>query len=66
MRYSRPDLLIRTAGEKNKQFSLWQNCLYRNYGFTNVLWPDFTEKDLWQAIYEYQQRDRRFGGLSHK
>lgn len=61
-----PDLLIRTAGEKRiSNFLLWQ-IAYTELWFTNVLWPDFTEKDLWQAIYEYQQRDRRFGGLSHK
>lgn len=59
-----PDLLIRTAGEKRiSNFLLWQ-IAYTELWFTDVLWPDFTEKDLWQAIYEYQQRDRRFGGLS--
>ncbi|NLB87673.1 MAG: isoprenyl transferase [Syntrophomonadaceae bacterium] len=61
-----PDLLIRTAGEKRiSNFLLWQ-IAYTELWFTDVLWPDFTEKDLWQAIYEYQQRDRRFGGLSLK
>lgn len=61
-----PDLLIRTAGEKRiSNFLLWQ-IAYSELWFTDVLWPDFTEKDFWQAIYDYQQRDRRFGGLSLK
>lgn len=61
-----PDLLIRTAGEKRiSNFLLWQ-IAYSELWFTDVLWPDFTEEDLWQAIYDYQQRDRRFGGLSVK
>ncbi len=61
-----PDLLIRTAGEKRiSNFLLWQ-IAYSELWFTEVLWPDFTEQDLWQAIYDYQQRDRRFGGLSPK
>lgn len=61
-----PDLLIRTAGEKRiSNFLLWQ-IAYSELWFTDTLWPDFTEQDLWQAIYDYQQRDRRFGGLSLK
>lgn len=61
-----PDLLIRTAGEKRiSNFLLWQ-IAYSELWFTKVLWPDFTEGDLWKAIYDYQQRDRRFGGLSLK
>ncbi len=61
-----PDLLIRTAGEKRiSNFLLWQ-IAYSELWFTDVLWPDFTEGDLWKAIYDYQQRDRRFGGLSLK
>lgn len=61
-----PDLLIRTAGEKRiSNFLLWQ-IAYSELWFTDILWPDFTEKDLWEAIYDYQQRNRRFGGLSSK
>lgn len=61
-----PDLLIRTADEKRiSNFLLWQ-IAYSELWFTDVLWPDFTEQELWQAIYDYQQRDRRFGGLSLK
>jgi undecaprenyl diphosphate synthase len=59
-----PDLLIRTAGEMRlSNFLLWQ-IAYAELWFTDVLWPDFTRDDLMQAIYDYQQRTRRFGGLN--
>lgn len=59
-----PDLLIRTAGEMRlSNFLLWQ-IAYTELWFTDVLWPDFTREDLMQAIYDYQQRNRRFGGLN--
>ncbi|MGQ9632644.1 MAG: isoprenyl transferase [Bryobacteraceae bacterium] len=59
-----PDLLIRTSGEMRiSNFLLWQ-IAYAEIYVTNVLWPDFTRKDLLAAILDYQQRDRRFGGLS--
>jgi len=58
-----PDLLIRTSGEMRiSNFLLWQ-IAYAEIYVTNVLWPDFTRKDLLAAILDYQQRDRRFGGL---
>ncbi|HHW62222.1 MAG TPA: isoprenyl transferase [Syntrophomonadaceae bacterium] len=61
-----PDLLIRTAGEMRiSNFLLWQ-IAYSEIVVTNVLWPDFRKNDLLAAIAEYQKRDRRFGGLSHK
>ncbi|MBC7360742.1 MAG: isoprenyl transferase [Candidatus Aminicenantes bacterium] len=60
-----PDLLIRTSGEMRlSNFLLWQ-CAYTELWITPVLWPDFRRKDLFQAIIEYQKRERRFGGLNH-
>lgn len=57
------DLLIRTSGEvRLSNFLLWQ-CAYAEMIFTQVAWPDFDEKQLHHCIEEYQQRDRRFGGL---
>ena len=57
-----PDLLIRTSGEQRlSNFMLWQMA-YTEFYFTDVLWPDFTKKDLAAAIEYYGQRDRRFGG----
>lgn len=59
-----PDLLIRTAGEMRvSNFLLWQ-IAYTELWFSDVLWPDFSREDLMQAIYDYQQRSRRFGGLN--
>lgn len=56
-----PDLLIRTGGEKRLSgFLPWQS-IYSELYFTDVLWPDFSEKDLDEAIRDYQQRTRRFG-----
>ncbi|HZK42799.1 MAG TPA: isoprenyl transferase [Syntrophomonadaceae bacterium] len=61
-----PDLLIRTAGEKRiSNFLLWQ-IAYSELWFTETLWPDFTKQEFYQAIYDFQQRDRRFGGISPK
>ncbi|MCR5088692.1 MAG: di-trans,poly-cis-decaprenylcistransferase [Oscillospiraceae bacterium] len=58
-----PDLLIRTGGEQRiSNFLLWQ-CAYSEFYFTDVLWPDFTPKELDKAIAVYQQRDRRYGGV---
>ena len=60
------DLLIRTSGEQRiSNFLLWQ-IAYAELYFTNVLWPDFTKKDLYQAIIEYQKRERRFGKTSEQ
>ena len=57
-----PDIILRTAGEKRlSNFLLWQ-CAYSEFIYTDVLWPDFSEKDLDNAITEYNTRKRNFGG----
>jgi undecaprenyl diphosphate synthase len=61
-----PDLLIRTGGEyRISNFLLWQMA-YTEFYFTDILWPDFREPDLLEAIAEYQQRERRFGRTSEQ
>jgi undecaprenyl diphosphate synthase len=58
-----PDLLIRTSGEMRiSNFLLWQ-IAYSEIYFTPTFWPDFRRKHLLEAILEYQQRDRRYGGI---
>jgi undecaprenyl diphosphate synthase len=58
-----PDLLIRTSGElRISNFMLWQ-LAYSELFFTNVYWPDFSENHFYEAIYEYQRRARRYGGV---
>jgi undecaprenyl diphosphate synthase len=60
------DLLIRTSGEHRiSNFLLWQ-IAYAELYFTDVLWPDFKEKDLHEAIISYQKRERRFGKTSEQ
>ena len=60
------DLLIRTSGEHRiSNFLLWQIC-YAEFYFTDVLWPDFKENDLYEAIISYQKRERRFGKTSEQ
>ncbi|MDQ2844169.1 MAG: isoprenyl transferase [Acidobacteriota bacterium] len=59
-----PDLLIRTSGEMRvSNFLLWQ-IAYAELYVTETLWPDFTRLELLEAIADYQNRDRRFGGLT--
>ena len=61
-----PDLLIRTSGEKRiSNFLLWQ-VAYTELHFTTVLWPDFKKDDLFTAVIDYQQRERRFGKTSEQ
>ncbi|MDD2983095.1 MAG: isoprenyl transferase [Crocinitomicaceae bacterium] len=61
-----PELLIRTSGEQRlSNFLLWQ-CAYTEFYFTDVLWPDFKENDLYQAVINYQHRERRFGKVSEQ
>lgn len=56
-----PDLVIRTSGEyRISNFLLWQSA-YAEYYFTDVLWPDFHEKELHKALHDYEKRSRRFG-----
>lgn len=58
-----PDLLIRTSGEQRlSNYLLWQSA-YTELYFTDVLWPDFDEKELRKAIEYYADRDRRFGSV---
>ncbi|MSP85486.1 MAG: isoprenyl transferase [Flavobacteriaceae bacterium] len=60
------DLLIRTSGEyRISNFLLWQ-IAYAELYFTDVLWPDFKETDLYDAIISYQKRERRFGKTSEQ
>ncbi|MBN1501426.1 MAG: di-trans,poly-cis-decaprenylcistransferase [Spirochaetes bacterium] len=57
------DLMIRTSGEyRLSNFLLWQ-IAYAELIFVDVLWPDFGKKDLYNAVIEYQKRDRRYGGI---
>jgi undecaprenyl diphosphate synthase len=59
-----PDLLVRTSGEMRvSNFLLWQ-IAYSEILVTPVLWPDFGELDLYEAVFEYQRRERRFGRVT--
>lgn len=61
-----PELLIRTSGEyRVSNFLLWQ-IAYAELYFTPKLWPDFRKEDLYEAIYSYQSRERRFGMTSEQ
>jgi undecaprenyl diphosphate synthase len=61
-----PELLIRTSGEiRISNFLLWQ-IAYSELYFTSKLWPDFRKEDLYEAILEYQNRERRFGKTSQQ
>ena len=58
------DLMIRTSGEyRTSNFLLWQ-LAYSEMWFTDTLWPDFTRTDMAKAIYDYQNRTRRYGGAT--
>jgi undecaprenyl diphosphate synthase len=58
-----PDVLVRTSGEyRTSNFLLWE-AAYSELVFTDVLWPDFRRGDLFAAVREYQQRERRFGAI---
>lgn len=60
------DLVIRTSGEHRiSNFLLWQ-IAYAEFYFTDVLWPDFSEENLYEAIISYQKRERRFGKTSEQ
>jgi len=61
-----PELLIRTSGENRiSNFLLWQ-IAYAELYFTDVLWPDFRKENLYDALLDYQQRERRFGKTSEQ
>ena len=61
-----PELMIRTSGEcRISNFLLWQMA-YTELYFTDVLWPDFDEQTFYEAIFEYQKRERRFGKTSEQ
>jgi len=61
-----PDLMIRTSGEQRiSNFLLWQ-LAYSELYFTEVLWPDFRKEHLYEAIINYQNRERRFGKTSEQ
>ena len=56
------DLVIRPSGEQRlSNFLLWQ-AAYSEFWYSDVLWPDFTEQDLAEALHAYENRNRRFGG----
>jgi undecaprenyl diphosphate synthase len=58
-----PDIIIRPSGEQRlSNFLLWQ-CAYSEFWTSNIKWPDFKKEHLYKAISDYQNRDRRFGGL---
>jgi undecaprenyl diphosphate synthase len=59
-----PELLIRTSGERRiSNFLLWQ-LAYTELYFTPVLWPDYRKEHFYEAIIDYQRRERRFGKVS--
>lgn len=64
--YPDPDLMIRTSGEQRiSNFLLWQMA-YTELYFTEVLWPDFKKEDLYNAIFNFQNRERRYGMISEQ
>lgn len=61
-----PELLIRTSGENRiSNFLLWQ-IAYSELYFTELFWPDFNKEELYKALYNYQNRERRFGKISEQ
>lgn len=61
-----PELMIRTSGEMRiSNFLLWQ-LAYSELHITDILWPDFRKDNLWQALIDYQNRERRFGKISEQ
>jgi undecaprenyl diphosphate synthase len=58
-----PDIIIRPSGEQRlSNFLLWQ-CAYSEFWYSDINWPDFKKENLHKAIYDFQNRDRRFGGV---
>ena len=61
-----PELMIRTSGEiRISNFLMWQ-LAYSELHFTPIFWPDFKKEDFYQAVYEFQNRERRFGMVSEQ
>jgi undecaprenyl diphosphate synthase len=61
-----PELMIRTSGElRISNFLLWQ-AAYAEFYFTDTLWPDFGKDDFYNAIIDFQKRERRFGKTSEQ
>jgi undecaprenyl diphosphate synthase len=61
-----PELMIRTSGETRiSNFLLWQ-LAYAELYFTELFWPDFNKEELYKALYNYQNRERRFGKTSEQ
>jgi undecaprenyl diphosphate synthase len=61
-----PDLMIRTSGEMRiSNFLLWQMA-YTELYISEILWPDFSKENLYEAIIDYQRRERRFGKTSEQ
>jgi undecaprenyl diphosphate synthase len=61
-----PELIIRTSGEHRiSNFLLWQ-IAYAEFLFLEKFWPDFNREDIYQSIYDFQNRERRFGKISEQ
>ena len=61
-----PELIIRSSGENRiSNFLLWQ-CAYSEFYFTETMWPDFKKEDFFRAVFNFQQRERRFGKTSEQ
>ena len=58
-----PDFIIRPSGElRLSNFLLWQSA-YTEFWFSDICWPDFSENDLYRAVLDFQNRNRRYGGV---
>ncbi len=65
-KFPHPDLMIRTSGEHRiSNFLLWE-LAYAEFYFTDILWPDFRKENLYEAIIDYQNRERRYGKTSEQ
>lgn len=65
-KYPDPELIIRTSGElRISNFLLWE-AAYSEFYFTDIKWPDFKKESLYDAIYDFQRRERRFGKTSEQ
>ena len=61
-----PDVILRTGGEKRlSNFLMWQSA-YSEFEFLDILWPDFKKENFYNSIINFQQKNRRFGGLNNE